>query len=154
MKIEGLPPEPGVVKNITEKKLPKAPLAATPKETDSVAISGNAAPGGLEEYVRLVPAEFPVRTDLIEAVKERISQNTYNTPEAREKTAERLIDATALSRTAAGMENKSPDASGLAERIESARNRAGSGYYDSPEALAAVAGKLAEALGLTSLFGK
>ncbi|MHB9030740.1 MAG: flagellar biosynthesis anti-sigma factor FlgM [Candidatus Latescibacterota bacterium] len=154
MKIEGLPPDPGVVKNITEKKLPKAPPTAAPRETDSVAISGNAASGGMEELARLVPDEFPARADLIEAVKERISRNTYNNREIQEKTAERLIDSTALSKTTAGMQNESPDASGLAERVESARARADDGYYNSPEALAAVAERLTEALGLTSLFGK
>jgi anti-sigma28 factor (negative regulator of flagellin synthesis) len=154
MKIQGLPPESGIVKNISGKKLPKTPPAIAPKETDSVAISGNTAAGGIEELARQVPDEFPVRTDLIEAIKQRISQDTYNAPEVQEKTAERLIDATGLSGTVTEAQNESAEASGGTERVESARSRIDSGFYNSPEALNAVAERLTEALGLTSILGK
>ncbi len=153
MKIEGLPPESGGIRKISEKKLPQPAANETPKETDSIAISGNATLERAADLVRLVPSEFPVRSNEIAAATERLAQDRYSTPEVQEQTAKRLIESLDVTIPHETMPNEHPESVERRERLQTVQTRSASGYYDRPETLAAVAEKLAESLGLASLYG-
>lgn len=153
MRIEGLPLDSGGVRNITEKKTPKPAPADTTITTDTVEITGGMGKKELVDTAATVPAEFPVREDVIEAVARRVSAGAYDTPETTEKVAERLIESPALSGAVFEAAGAGP-APARTEAVETAEPRASSGYYDRPEIITAVAEQLVNVLGLSSLFGK
>ncbi len=146
MKIQGLPPDLGGVKNITERKAQKTVSTVRSEAPDTVELTVGMGKKELVEMSGSIPVEFPVREDVIKTVSKRIAANTYETPEVRESVAERLLESPALSRTAGG--TATPEASERTEKVETAGARASEGFYDQPDILEAVAGKLVKALGL------
>jgi len=153
MKIEGLPPEPGFIKNISGRKTPITGQSSNIREKDILAISGNAAPGDISELAGMIREEHPVREGLVEAVRDRVSRNVFNGQDIQEETAERLADSPALVKIVSAHRELS-DSPSLSERVESAKSRAVSGYYDNPDALASLAERLIEAMGLDRIVKK
>lgn len=154
MKIEGLPPDPGGIRKVTEKKLLKSTPAEALQCADTVAITGSSASDRKTELAQSIPVQLPARPEAIEAAADRLAKNHYDTKEARELTAERLITALGITASANPMHTEQSETPERRERIESIQARSTTGYYDRPEALAAVAERLMDSLGLTSLFGK
>ena len=146
MKIQGLPPEIGGVKNVTERKTQKTASAVRSEAPDTVELTVGMGKKEIAEMSGSIPVEFPVREDVIETVSKKIAANTYETPEVRETVAERLLESPALSGAASG--TATPEASERTEKVQTAGTRASEGYYDQPDILDAVAGKLVKALGL------
>jgi hypothetical protein len=149
MRIEGLPPDPGAVRNITDRKTQKPAPAETAKNSDTVEISGA---GGAREPVDL-SADLPIRTETIETVARRISSHEYDTPEMTEKVARRLMTLPSIARMVNAGTDSVPSAD-REEALRTAESRISSGYYDQPEVSRSVAGQMIDALGLSGFLGK
>ena len=146
MKIEGLSPDLGGIRNITERKTQKTASPVRSEAPDTVELTVGMGKKEIAERSGSIPVEVPVREDVIETVSKRIASDTYETPEVRETVAERLLESPALSGAAGG--TATPEASDRTEKVQTAGARASEGFYNQPEILESVAGKLMKALGL------
>lgn len=146
MRIEGLSPDLGGIRNITERKTQKTASPVRSDAPDTVELTVGMGKKEIAEMSGSIPVEFPVREDVIETVSKRIASNTYDTPEVRETVAERLLGSPALSGAVGG--SAAPDAPERTDKVETAGVRTAEGFYNQPEILESVAGKLVKALGL------
>ncbi len=103
MKIQGLPPDLGGVKNITERKAQKTVSTVRSEAPDTVELTVGMGKKELVEMSGSIPVEFPVREDVIKTVSKRIAANTYETPEVRESVAERLLESPRFQERRAGL---------------------------------------------------
>lgn len=153
MRIEGLPLDSGGLRNIKEKKEPATAPVDAGKPSDTVKITGGIGRKELVDIAFTVPAEFPVREEVLDAVSRRISSRSYDEPDMQRKVADRLIESPALSGSVneAAADHPSP---ARTETIESAQARTSNGHYDQPEVVNATAERLIDTLGLGGLLGK
>lgn len=152
MKIYGLPPMEGGIRNISDKKQSKAAPVENPKASDTVNISRDGSTVENTAVSYDVSPDFPVRNEVIQTVAERIARNTYNEPEVQEKVADKMIES--FGEANAGSDSSTPaTAMERTERVETAQAQATDGYYDNAEILNTIAERLISAQGLSSLFG-
>jgi hypothetical protein len=151
MNIQGLPPLDGGTRNVGDKKHIRSASVEIKNTSDSVVLSGASDSIEKTDQLYTAPVDFPVRSELINEVAERISQNEYNKPEILESVAVSMIDSLG---GAESSDNASESVRNNSEHIQSLRVQAGDGYYNSSEILTATAAQLIESQGLTSLYGK
>ena len=153
MKINGLPINDGGLQRIGNKRTEKTP-AEKPKKSDIVEISQSHRNGDIEVHSQYtLPDDFPARVERVKSVARRVVHETYTMPDVQKKIAERIIESAALSDTvsyiASGVTETPPVRS---EMVNMAHDNVLQNYYDQPEVLEEIAGRLIDALGLSSLF--
>lgn len=121
--------------------------AAPARSGDSVEISKSA---GLLRGAGIDADRAPeVRSEKIEQAMARMKEGFYNRPETRERLASELAGSPSLSgdiRDARKAARAKASSAPSGDRTATARERAASGYYDSPEVRGVVADRVAEAI--------
>ena len=100
-----------------------------------------------------VSADFPARVERVKSIAQRIGGGTYITPEVSEKIAERIIGSEALNDTVSSLTTGETVITPVrSEMVNSANDNILQNYYNQPEVAEEIAGRLIDALGLSSLF--
>jgi len=153
MKIQGLPIAESGLKNIGHKRNEKTP-SDKPKKSDTVELSQSARNGDVEvKSPNNVPADFPVRVERVKSIAQRIGDDTYRTPEVSENIAEIIIDSEALTDTVSSLTTGETEITPVrSEMVNKAHDNILQNYYNQPEVAEEIAGRLIDALGISSLF--
>lgn len=153
MKIQGLPITESGLKSIGHKRSEKTP-SDKPEKSDTVELSQSVRNGDVEvKSPNNVPADFPARVERVKSIAQHIGDETYITPEVSEKVAERIIDSEALKDTVSSLTNGETEITPVrSEMVNEAQDNILQNYYNQPEVVEEIAGRLIDALGLSSLF--
>ena len=153
MKINGLPINDGGFQRIGNKRIEKTPTEK-PRKSDIVEISQTARNGDIEVNTQYtLSGDFPARVERVKSIAQRVADETYTMPDVQKKIAENIIESAAMSDAvmyiASGVTETPPVRS---EMVNMAHDNVLQNYYDRPEVLEEIAGRLIDALGLSSLF--
>ena len=123
-----------------------------PGKRDSVQLSKSTYSGTVDSSKLTGEPEFPVRTDIVKGIRERIREGTYNTAEVLEKTAEKILDSGAINDVTSDIAiSRQETKSARKEKVDSANDQASQKYYDQPSVMKQVAGKIIDTLGFSTL---
>jgi len=153
MKIQGLPITEGGLKNIGYKRSEKTP-SDKPKKSDVVELSQSARNGDVEvKAPNNVSTDFPARVERVKSIAQHIGDDTYRTPEVSENIAEIIIDSEALTDTVSSLTTGETEITPIrSEMVNKAHDNILQNYYNQPEVAEEIAGRLIDALGISSLF--
>ena len=147
MVIHGLPLDNGGFKKIGENHLsgasnPKNPIGeTTTSDTGSIRIQDQV------EVSHTVPMEFPVRDSIIQSVSERLSRNSYLTPELLGKVSEQIINYSLLHESKSSSAPSDETGEARTGKVTSVRNQIEINFYNQSEIVEEIAGKVIQAIG-------
>ena len=150
MRIDGLPQQPKVTQT-QQRSAPERSRKGAETGSDSVEIS--ASTPSVDELSAQARAAAADNSAHIATVRERVRSGYYDSRQVREEIAESLLDSGGLRETVAQIGQTQAARQELAripdtrpERVEEARERASTGFYDTAEVRADTADRVLDEL--------
>ncbi|MBN1290317.1 MAG: hypothetical protein JXB48_00635 [Candidatus Latescibacteria bacterium] len=153
MKIQGLPLNDGGLQRVENKKAEKITAGNTQKG-DVVELSRSVRGGDHEissHYA--IPIEFLERTELVNAITKNIADKSYNQPDVQVTIAEKILESAVLNDTISSItveKNGTPEIRD--DIINRITDKVSQKYYDQPEVMEQIAGRIIDALGVSGVL--